>query len=199
MPQTALAQQERFWSKVGHLHRPDLCWPWLVGRFQNGHGMFWKNGRYIGAHRRAWELTRGQIPAGLVLDHYRMNPGPRNAPCSRACVNPSHLELVTPRENNIRGAGVGGMNARKTHCPNGHPYDMVYGIKKQRGCKRCIRISALATYSRAHGGKVGLHPSKRTECIRGHPFDFVAKDGRRGCRRCKAIKAKRYNDKGKSP
>ena len=46
------------------------------------------------AHRVAWELIRGPIPEGLVLDHLCR---------TSACVNPDHLEPVPQAINMIRG------------------------------------------------------------------------------------------------
>lgn len=48
------------------------------------------------AHRVAYELEREPIPPGLEPDHLCKN---------RACVRPDHLELVTHRENVLRGDG----------------------------------------------------------------------------------------------
>jgi hypothetical protein len=61
----------------------------------------------------------------------------------RHCVNPAHLEPVTPRVNARRGFGASGRNARKTHCPAGHPYagDNLYRypITGDRHCRACGR------------------------------------------------------------
>lgn len=46
----------------------------------------------VGAHRVAYEMVVGSIPAGLDLDHLCRN---------RGCVNPWHLEAV-PRGENLR-------------------------------------------------------------------------------------------------
>lgn len=74
----------------------------------------------------------GEIPEGLVLDHL----------CRvHNCVNPQHLEPVTIQENLARGYGICAVNARKTHCQNGHPFDAANtsyeGPNKNRRCKAC--------------------------------------------------------------
>lgn len=70
------------------------------------HGLTF-GGRKWNAHRLSYTLFKGEIPDGLHVDHLC---GVRN------CVNPDHLEAVSPRENNIRA------KALVTHCPSGHEY-----------------------------------------------------------------------------
>lgn len=103
--------EERFWNFV----RKDKsgCWIWTGGK-ANGYGQFTALKRkQVKAHRFSYELLRGPIPVGLVLDHLCRTP---------ACVNPDHLEPVTGDENILRGIGWGAKNAAKTHCKYGHKF-----------------------------------------------------------------------------
>ena len=133
---------ERFWEKVDRSAGPDGCWLWL-GCKKRGYGVVWVDGgRRAGiAHRVAYELLVGPIPRGLTLDHYRLNDGPRKAPCSKACVNPAHLEPVTSEEN-ARRAPLAPYNVRKnaTHCKRGHPFDEANTRRNpdgRRSCRAC--------------------------------------------------------------
>lgn len=89
--------EQRFSEKV-RVDEETGCWIW-VGAKGNGYGRFWDGYRTLYAHRWAWETHRGLIPEGMELDHFLMNDPATRDRCSRACVNPDHLEVVSHGEN----------------------------------------------------------------------------------------------------
>ena len=94
------------------------------------------DGDRIMAYRYFYELVKGKIPDNLQIDHLCRNT---------RCVNPDHLEPVTIKENVLRGMGITAINARKTHCKNGHALIgtnlIAYSLKRgQRICKICKRL-----------------------------------------------------------
>lgn len=124
---------DRFWSKV---EKTEGCWHWKAAISSTGYGVFriaWADiptGRLLYAHRVAYELVKGDIPEGLHLDHLCRVTN---------CVNPSHLEAVTPQVNVDRGLG-----AKRTHCIRGHEMteENTY-YRPDNGGRQCLKCKPL--------------------------------------------------------
>lgn len=130
---------ERFWSKCSVAVGDH--WTWTAPLNHAGYGTIGigsKPNRVPRlAHRVAYEALIGPIPHGLQIDHL----------CRvRCCVNPAHLEPVTPQENTRRGdAGIarGEQIKARSHCPNGHAYQGDNLIIDRRGYRACRICSAM--------------------------------------------------------
>lgn len=133
---------ERFWKKVNKNgptseQRPELgpCWLWRGRPNRHGYGRFGHDGRVDLAHRVAYELLVGPIPAGFEPDHLCRVPS-----CVKAVADehgPAHLEAVTHAENMQRGA-----YGAAIHCQKGHPFNEANTWMDKRGyrwCRTCQR------------------------------------------------------------
>lgn len=82
------------------------------------------------AHRWIYEQVYGPVPTELQIDHLCF---------VRECVNPAHLEAVTPQVNNDRRRDVRGGFSDVTHCIHGHVFDdaNTYRWKNGRYCRAC--------------------------------------------------------------
>jgi hypothetical protein len=128
-----LPHPARFWAKV---QKTEGCWEWLGARTKaEGYGVYRLNNRNHVAHRVAYELNIGLIPEGMQIDHLCRN---------RLCVNPAHMEVVTNQVNQLRSNGAGGVNARRTHCAQGHeftPENTYLNPRGDRNCRTCRKLS----------------------------------------------------------
>lgn len=133
--------EERFWARVDRRDHGE-CWLWKGAPNNSGYGAIGvAGGRVVPVHRWSYEQFVGPIPDGLHVDHLCR---------TRMCVNPKHLEAVTQRENTLRGNGFAADEARRTHCPQGHPYDEqnTYRYRGLRYCLICRRAHARASNAR---------------------------------------------------
>lgn len=125
----------------GNTEEEDECWLWMGSMYNNGYGKIGKTGYMV--HRIAYELTQGDVPEDMCLDHLCKQ---------RNCVNPEHLEVVTLVENVMRGESQHAKNARKTHCINGHEFtpENTYH-RSDRNTRECI--ACRRTTSVLHSGE----------------------------------------------
>jgi len=134
--------EDRLWSRV---IKTSDCWIWTGAKNSYGYGQIHKDGKNVYVHRVSFEIHKGPIPKGLVLDHL----------CRvRHCLNPDHLEAVTNQENMARAPkGMLGGNRHKTHCIRGHSlFGPHVRIDKNgaRVCRKCRKIRDRFYRARDH-------------------------------------------------
>ncbi|WP_405561654.1 HNH endonuclease signature motif containing protein [Streptomyces canus] len=163
------------------------CIHWTGHISQQGYGVVSVKGSMTPAHRVSYELHIGPIPEGAWIDHACHNGDTScrggDSCLHRRCVNPQHLEPVTPRENQHRSHLTA---ASKMACVNGHPFteeNTYYRPDgKGRQCRECIRTRARRNHKRKP-------PRERLkECKNGHPMteqNTYHYGNRRICRECR--------------
>lgn len=122
------------------------CWLWTGAITTDRYGFFDVSGKKLSAHRYFYEFwTSTRIPHRMQLDHLCRQ---------RSCVNPSHLEIVTPRENTLRSLPYS-MKARQTECLHGHPLSGDNLYRKPNGsreCRICRQMQMKVFYRRQYAG-----------------------------------------------
>ena len=143
---------ERLYGRL--TRRPNGCLEW-TGHTNGGYGQLRVDSKVMYAHRFAWELANGPIPNGLKVLHHCDNP-----PCCETNPTPGypdgHLFLGTNADNSADMAAKGrarNIDATKTHCPQGHPYDEANTyINPKTGGRACRTCSKARDASRSRAG-----------------------------------------------
>ena len=128
---------KRFLSKI--YVTESGCWEW-TGHRRKGYGQFSLSGKSFQAHRVSLFLFKEiMLPDTVQVDHQCKN---------HPCVNPDHLEIVSSKQNTLRGIGPTAKNARKTHCVNGHELTLentyIRPDDGARECRTCNKIRKAA-------------------------------------------------------
>lgn len=123
-PMSLLAKQE------------DGCWLWMGPRKVSGYGVLRSKRAGHGAHRVFYDLFVGPIPEGMEIDHLCRVP---------SCVNPDHLEAVTPEENRRRSLSPMGHMLRTNTCKRGHEMTPENSYSRpshptRHQCRTCMKL-----------------------------------------------------------
>lgn len=126
-------QSERFFNKV--TIDLDGCWEWNAAS-RNGYGCISVDGTLEVAHRFSYRVFNGELKDELHVHHTCEN---------RSCIRPSHLQAVTHYDHIVKlTPGTFGYEcSRKTHCPQGHPYNLentYIDSYNKRYCRACRRL-----------------------------------------------------------
>jgi hypothetical protein len=85
-----MSLEDRFREKLSSKNPITSCIEWMGSRNAQGYGLLGREGKLVRAHRLAYELKHGPIPAGLDVLHECDNP---------PCCNEEHLFLGTDADN----------------------------------------------------------------------------------------------------
>ncbi len=132
------------------------CWWWTAFTNDDGYGTLQVDGKSRPAHRAIYEILVAPIPSELHSDHLCRNP---------SCVNPRHIEPVTPAENNRRMLAF---RIPPTHCKRGHEFTPENAIYDRRsGVRRKCRICAYGDQKRYKDRRRAEQMTTRCEAIVG--------------------------------
>ena len=126
-------------AQVGSL---DECWPWQGKISKAGYGHLGQ----LRAHVFSLVVYTGRRPLWRHAGHVCHDAAVAAGTCTggvcphRRCINPTHLEWQTSTQNARGGDTIASLNAAKTHCPQGHPYEdgNLSAAHLRRGGRVCV-------------------------------------------------------------
>lgn len=113
------------------------CWHWLGSHRSHDSRPVTGNKGHTYAYRETYKQVMGRpCPPGVA--HHRCE--------NKWCVNPWHLDFITPSEHAREHDTLGTFHRTKTHCPQNHEYSRENTLIKKRGdgttfrqCRTCQR------------------------------------------------------------
>lgn len=147
----------------------DGCWHYAGSTTRDGYAQanYRLDGQQFSVypHVLAYMVSNGPLIQGMQIDHGCHDPEQCIEPClHRRCLNPAHLVQMPERQNGRRSGSPAGLNARRTHCPRGHEYDVTEAAGNRR-CSTC-RATDKARQNARHGAK---YDARRAEKMRSDP------------------------------
>lgn len=135
---------------VGWIVTESGCWEWKGSRRGPGYGRISVCGKVVPTHRLAYETWVGPIPEGHLVRHKCDNP---------PCINPSHLETGTHRDNardretrTRSSAGSGNPRAKLTEKDVlDIREEYAKGVLTQQMLAEVYGVKAHAVYKAIHG------------------------------------------------